>query len=75
MLNVIIEEIVWDMENKGKANLKISTKKNMKTLDSEKRQSLILKIRIAIKTGNNILLRELNDNFYRLNAVESTKQY
>ena len=47
----------------------------MKTLDSEKRQSLILKIRIAIKTGNNILLRELNANFYRLNAVESTKQY
>ena len=75
MLNVIIEEIVWDMENKGKANLKISTKKNMKTLDSEKRQSLILKIRIAIKTGNNILLRELITNFYRLNAVESTRQY
>lgn len=45
----------------------------MKTLDSEKRQSLILKIRIAIKTGNNILLRELNANFYRLNAVESTR--
>ena len=63
------------MENKGKANLKISINKNMKTLDSEKRQSLILKIRIAIKTGNNILLRELNANFYRLNAVESTKQY
>lgn len=42
---------------------------------NEKRQSLILKIRIAIKTGNNILLRELNANFYRLNAVESTKQY
>ena len=45
----------------------------MKTLDSEKRQSLILKIRIAIKTGNNILLRELSANFYRLNAVESTR--
>ena len=75
MLNVIIEEIVWDMENKGKANLKISINKNMRTIDSEKRQSLILKIRIAIKTGNNILLRELNANFYRLNAVESTKQY
>ena len=74
MLNVIIEEIVWDMENKGKANLKISINKNMRTIDSEKRQSLILKIRIAIKTGNNILLRELNANFYRLNAVESTKQ-
>ena len=75
MINVIIEEIVWDMENKGKANLKISINKNMRTIDSEKRQSLILKIRIAIKTGNNILLRELNANFYRLNAVESTKQY
>lgn len=73
MLNVIIEEIVWDMENKGKANLKISINKNMRTIDSEKRQSLILKIRIAIKTGNNILLRELNANFYRLNAVESTR--
>ena len=75
MLNVIIEEIVWDMENKGKANLKISINKNMRTIDSEKRQSLILKIRIAIKTGNNILLRELIANFYRLNAVESTRQY
>lgn len=39
--------------------------------DDEKRQSLILKIRIAIKTGNINLLRELNANFYRLNAVES----
>lgn len=58
MTKLIIENITKKNNKQMKKNISVN----------EKRQSLFLKIRIAIKTGNNILLRELNANFYRLNT-------